>query len=139
MKSIIKPDATVYWYAGNQCQHSKAGHVVCPIEMLAPLNGCETQNYVGSVQLGVPMGKHSPWRATFHEKNSSVTFGNLQFSGMSQVDPSRLLLLLCEVGQRESIFKGGSDIGPVSFGQDECSLWQPLPQIDSIPGCFGQS
>lgn len=37
-----------------------------------------------------------------HIKGSSVTFGNLQFSGMSWVDPSRLLLLLCEVGQRES-------------------------------------
>lgn len=65
VKPIIKPDATVYWYAGNQCHSSKAGHVGCPTEMLAPLNGFETQNYVGSAQLGHPVGKHSPWRATF--------------------------------------------------------------------------
>lgn len=70
---------------------------------------------------------------------SSVNFGNLQLNGMSQVDPRRFLLLLCEVGQRESIFKGDSDIGLLSFGQDGCNVWQTLPWPDSIPGCFGQS
>lgn len=68
-----------------------------------------------------------------------MNFGNLQWNGISQVDPSRVLLLLCVVGQRESIFKDDNDIGPLSFGQDGCNLWEPLPWPDSIPGCFRQS
>lgn len=49
-------------------------------------------------------------------QGSFMNFENHQLNIMSQADPRSLLLLPCEVGQRESILKSDSGIGPLSFG-----------------------